>query len=347
MGMQEDGALNAQEAAVSAAVLPETPALGRGGGRKLVSLVVPFFNEGEGIESFHERIAPFTGPETGCDFEIVCVDDGSRDGTLAKLCALADRDPRVRVLELSRNFGKEAAMAAGLDDAAGDAVILLDADLQDPPELIPRFIEAWRNGAEVAVGRRMDRVSDTFFKRQTAEWFYHLFNKVSPTKIPHNVGDARLMDRMAVKALKRLPERQRFLKGLVPWLGFRTVAIDFTRGPRLAGTSKYPSLRLWNYALEGITSFSTVPLKIWTYIGTLGALLSLLYAAFVVFAKLAFGNAAPGYASTIVAILFMGSIQLISVGLLGEYIGRIYMETKQRPLYIVRRQYRNPKGSSE
>jgi len=310
---------------------------------KLVSIIVPFHNEAGGVQVFHEELASALQALPGRKFEIICIDDGSSDQTLAELLRLVERDKRVRVLELSRNFGKEAALTAGIDASRGDAVIAMDADLQDPPELIGRLIEAWSGGAaDVVLARRTDRSTDSFLKRTSAELFYRIHNRLSSVKIPENVGDFRLLDRAAVQALKALPERQRFMKGLFAWIGFRTATVDYARRSRASGASKFSGWRLWNLALEGITSFSTVPLRIWTYIGALGALLTFLYALFIVLRVLILGIDVPGYASLLVAILFLGSLQLLSVGLLGEYIGRVYLETKQRPVYVVRREFGTP-----
>lgn len=305
-------------------------------GKKLVSLVVPFYNESEGINLFFDAVVGVFSSLTDVEFEVVCVDDGSTDDTLAKLIGLIERDPRFRVIELSRNFGKEAALTAGIDAARGDAVIPFDADLQDPPELILELIEQWRKGAEVVLARRADRSSDAFLKQKTAAFFYRIHNSLSSIKIPDNVGDFRLMDRVAVDALKRLPERQRFMKGLFTWVGYRTVTVEYTRNPRAAGTTKFSGWKLWNFAVEGITSFSTVPLRIWTYIGGIGALFTIFYGLFIVLRTLILGIDLPGYASLLVSILFFGSLQLIGIGVLGEYLGRIYMENKQRPIYLVR-----------
>jgi glycosyltransferase involved in cell wall biosynthesis len=312
---------------------------------KLVSIVVPFYNEGEGVESFFRALLPVLDGVPGVRFEVVCVDDGSRDDTLMKLVALVGRDARYHVIELSRNFGKEAALTAGIDSARGDAIIPIDADLQDPPELIPVLIAEWRKGAEVVLAQRTDRSADSFIKRRTAAWFYRFHNRMSSVKIPENVGDFRLIDRIVVDALKHLPERQRFMKGLFAWVGFKTASVGYTRHARVAGASKFSGWRLWNFALEGITSFSTAPLKIWTYVGSVGATLTFFYAAFIVLRTLIRGVDIPGYASLLVAVLFFGSLQLISVGVLGEYIGRIYLETKQRPSYLVRRHY-GPRDAS-
>jgi glycosyltransferase involved in cell wall biosynthesis len=306
---------------------------------KLVSIVVPFHNEAGGVDRFFQEVSSTLERVPDYTFEIICIDDGSTDATLAELLAVAERDTRLRVLELSRNFGKEAALTAGLDAARGEAVISIDADLQDPPELIPRLIEEWSRGADVVLARRTDRSRDSFLKRTSAELFYRLHNRVSSVKIPENVGDFRLLNRAALDALKALPERQRFMKGLFAWIGFRTATVDYARQPRASGESKFSGWRLWNFALEGITSFSTVPLRIWTYVGALGAMLTFLYALFIIARVLLLGVDVPGYASLLVAVLFIGSLQLLSVGLLGEYIGRVYLETKQRPVYVVRREF--------
>ncbi|MFT3804219.1 MAG: glycosyltransferase family 2 protein [Burkholderiaceae bacterium] len=308
-------------------------------GRPLVSLVVPFYNESASVETFHAALASSIGAIDSVDFEIVCVDDGSRDDTLARLLVVVSRDSRFRVIELSRNFGKEAALTAGIEAARGDAVIPMDADLQDPPDLIAQMIRAWQQGTDVVLAHRLDRASDSFAKRKTAEFFYRFHNRVSPVKVPENVGDFRLMDRKVVDALGRLPETQRFMKGLFAWVGFRAVSIDYTRSARAAGDSKFSGWKLWNLALEGITSFSTAPLKVWTYIGGVGALLSFGYALFIIGRTVILGRDVPGYASLLVAVIFFGSLQLISVGLLGEYIGRVYLETKRRPTYLIRREY--------
>lgn len=306
---------------------------------KLVSIVAPFFNEGEGVEEFYREICRALPEISDIRFEMICVDDGSTDDTLSRLLALVERDSRFRVVELSRNFGKEPALTAGIDIALGDAVIPIDADLQDPPELIPKLVDEWCKGAEVVLARRIDRSSDSYLKRKTAKMFYRLHNRLAHIDIPENVGDFRLMDRVVVDALKQLPERQRFMKGLFTWVGFKTVMVDYARQSRAVGTSKFSGWKLWNFALEGITSFSTVPLKIWTYVGGVGAFATFCYAIFIISRTLLLGVDVPGYASMLVAVLFFGSLQLVGIGILGEYIGRIYMETKQRPTYLIRKQY--------
>jgi glycosyltransferase involved in cell wall biosynthesis len=312
---------------------------------KIVSIVVPCYNEAAGLAHFCETLLPALEDIAGIGWEIICVDDGSTDGTLAALVEIAARDGRFSIVELSRNFGKEAALTAGIDAARGDAVIPIDADLQDPPAMIGVMIAAWQEGAEVVLARRSDRSSDGMMKRKTASWFYKLHNRVSKTQIPENVGDFRLMDRVVVSALKTLPERQRFMKGLFAWVGFRTVTIDYARAERAAGETKFSGFALWNFALEGFTSFSTAPLKIWTYVGVAGALVTFIYILFIVLWTILHGTGVPGYASLLVVVLFLGSMQLMSIGLLGEYIGRIYLETKQRPTYIVRKTHRLTNGS--
>lgn len=313
--------------------------------RKIVSVVVPFFNEGSNVELFQQGLAPIIAALPDITFEIVCVDDGSTDDTLARLIALGAKDPRFRIIELSRNFGKEAALTAGIDHAKGDAVIPIDADLQDPPELIAPMIAAWANGAEVVLARRVDRSVDPVLKQRSAAWFYRIYNRLSHLKLPENVGDFRLMDRVVVDALKTLTEQQRFMKGLFAWVGFRTVTLDYQRRQRASGATKFSGWKLWNLAVEGFTSFSTLPLKVWTYIGLVGALATAAYAIFIVARTLIIGVDVPGYASLLVAVLFIGSLQLMSIGVLGEYIGRIYMESKRRPTYIVRRRYGGSDGS--
>jgi glycosyltransferase involved in cell wall biosynthesis len=307
--------------------------------RPLVSIVTPFYNEGEGVKHFYQVMAQTMEKLPDFDFEIVCVDDGSRDNTLEQLIAISKTDPRVTVLEFSRNFGKEPAMTAGIDATSGDCVIPIDADLQDPPALIAEMLKKWQEGAEVVLAKRVDRSTDSYAKRTTALMFYRLHNTLSGLQIPENVGDFRLMDRVVVDALKQLPERQRFMKGLFAWVGFKTATVEYVRDARLVGETKFSGWKLWNFAIEGITSFSLVPLKAWTYVGGIGALFAFCYAVFVVIKTLVFGIDVPGYASLLVVILFFGSLQLICLGVLGEYIGRIYFESKQRPLYLIRKRY--------
>ena len=307
----------------------------------LVSIIAPFYNEGEVVKSFYQAIRSLLDGLPDTRFEVICVDDGSHDDTLQRLVSLTDRDERFSVIELSRNFGKEAALTAGLDAAKGDAVIPIDADLQDPPELIPTLIAAWQRGADVVLAERMDRNSDGFLKRTTATLFYRVHNWLSKVQIPTNVGDFRLLDKSVLEALKQLPERQRFMKGLFAWVGFNTVTVAYSREPRIAGSTKYSWWSLLNHALEGLTSFSTEPLRLCAYAGGITAVATLVYAGFMLMRTLIWGVDVPGYASILVAILFLGSLQLLGIGLLGEYMGRIYMETKQRPMYLVRRLHKH------
>ncbi|MEK7778856.1 MAG: glycosyltransferase family 2 protein [Pseudomonadota bacterium] len=305
----------------------------------VLSIVVPCFNEERGLGALFERLEATLSRLTDFQYEIICIDDGSRDNTLAVLCQHAARNQNIVVLELSRNFGKEAALTAGLDIAQGDAIIPLDADLQHPPELIIEMVKQWKKGYDVVLARRTSRETDHPLQRYVTQKFYRLHNYISECTIPHNVGDFRLMDRRVVEALKQIPERRRFMKGLFAWVGYKQTIVDFVVEPRKAGKSTFNPRRLWLLALEGITSFSTVPLAIWTYVGFTVAILSFVYGCWIVLKTLMLGVDVPGYASLLTAILFLGGIQLMGIGVLGEYIGRIYSESKQRPIYIVRQRY--------
>lgn len=302
-----------------------------------ISLVVPVFNEEETIGIFYKTVREY---EALKDYavEIVFINDGSSDATESIINALSVADPLVMALSLTRNFGKEPALFAGLDCASGDAIIPIDVDLQDPVEVIPQLIEKWRDGADIVLAKRSDRSNDSRMKRKTAEWFYKLHNMISTPHIEENVGDFRLMSREVVDNIKRMPERNLFMKGILSWVGGKTDVVLYTRAERCAGKSKFNGWKLWNLALEGITSFSTFPLRIWTYIGLAVALLSFTYGAGMVLDTLIWGNPVRGYSSLIVSILFLGGVQLIGIGVLGEYIGRIYIETKKRPRYILKKQ---------
>lgn len=306
-----------------------------------LSLVVPVYNEAETIALFVERVESVLSDPAAVQVEYIFINDGSTDATLDILLLLQRRIPRIKVVDLSRNFGKEAALSAGLRCATGQVVVPIDVDLQDPPELILEMIDKWRDGYEVVLGRRIDRTSDSWAKRASANWFYRIHNKIADPAIPENVGDFRLMDRQVVDALNELPESRRFMKGLFAWVGFRTTRIDYSRPERIAGSSKFNGWRLWNFALEGITSFSTDPLKIWTYLGVAVSLGSFLFATLIVLKVVFFGVDTPGYASLMVAVTFLGGLQLIGIGVLGEYLGRTYLESKRRPVYLVRRIYEN------
>jgi polyisoprenyl-phosphate glycosyltransferase len=303
----------------------------------LLSIVVPVKNEEDGILPFVERtgaILDSIAHDNG--WEILFVDDGSSDSTLAAIVAANQRDPRVRALSLSRNFGKEAALSAGIDHARGNAVIPMDVDMQDPPEVLPEMVGKWRDGYDMVFGVRRCRDSDGWAKRVTAGLYYRAHNAVSKDKIPENAGDFRLMDRKVVDVIRALPERNRFMKGLFAWAGFKQAAVEYDRAERETGATKYNYWKLWTLALDGITSASTVPLRIWSYVGALVALFAIGFAGWLTVDTMIFGNPVPGYASIMTSVLFLGGVQLISLGVLGEYVGRILTETKQRPLYVVR-----------
>lgn len=296
-----------------------------------ISLVVPVFNEEDSIPIFYRTVRRELSE---FEVEIVFINDGSRDGTESIIQSLSVSDPLVKSLSLTRNFGKESALFAGLEHATGDGIIPIDVDLQDPIEVIPELISHWQNGADVVLAKRIDRSTDGYLKRKTAEWFYKLHNKISYPKIEENVGDFRLMSREVVDNIKMMPERNLFMKGILSWVGGTTDVVEYARAERVAGKSKFNGWKLWNLALEGITSFSTFPLRVWTYIGLIVAGLSFLYGAYMIIDTLIFGNPVHGYPSILVSILFLGGIQLIGIGVLGEYIGRIYIESKHRPRFI-------------
>lgn len=305
-----------------------------------LSIIIPVFNEQDSIDSFVEEIRPHLAralASIGDDAkaELLFVDDGSSDRTPEILKALSRRDPQVRFLRLSRNFGKEAALAAGMRRARGAAVVPMDVDLQDPPEVLPQLVEEWLAGAKVVNARRIDRSTDGHFKRLTANGFYRAINMVSETPIPENVGDFRLLDRTVVDAVNSLGETARFNKGLFAWVGFKVATVDYVRASRHAGETKWRFRRLWGLAIDGITASTTAPLRIWTYVGGATALIAFAYAAFLIIHTIRTGVDVPGYASIMVSVLMLGGIQLLSIGILGEYVGRIAKEVRQRPLYIV------------
>ena len=300
-----------------------------------ISLVVPVFNEEDAIPIFYQTVREFDGLKDH-DVEIVFINDGSKDATESIIIALAVSDPLVVPLSFTRNFGKEPALFAGLEASTGDVVIPIDVDLQDPIDVIPQLIAKWKDGADVVLAKRADRSSDSHLKRKSAEWFYKLHNMISNPKIEENVGDFRLMSRSVVENIKRLPEKNLFMKGILSWVGGRTEVVEYTRAERIAGSTKFNGWKLWNLALEGITSFSTFPLRVWTYIGLFVALVSFMYGAYMIADTLIFGNPVHGYPSILVSILFLGGVQLIGIGVLGEYIGRLYVETKKRPRFIIK-----------
>jgi glycosyltransferase involved in cell wall biosynthesis len=303
----------------------------------MLSVVVPVKDEEDGVLPFIERVGAILDSITAHGgWEILFVDDGSTDATLAAIVAANLSDARVRGLSLSRNFGKEAALSAGLDHARGSAVIPMDVDMQDPPEVLPEMVAKWHDGHEMVFGVRRCRDSDGWAKRITAGLYYRAHNAVSADKIPENAGDFRLMDRKVVDVIRAMPERNRFMKGLFAWAGFKQAAVEYDRAERETGTTKYNYWKLWTLALDGITSASTVPLRIWSYVGALVAMFAFGYGTFLTVRTMFFGNTVPGYASIMTSVLFLGGVQLISLGVLGEYVGRILTETKQRPLYVVR-----------
>lgn len=300
----------------------------------IISLVVPCYNEEKVIEIFLEHIEPIL-ISLNKSYEIIFVNDGSTDNTFNVMLNSKKKYTHIYIVNLSRNFGKEAALTAGLDNAKGDVVIPIDVDLQDPPELITSFIEQWESGYDVVLAKRADRSSDTMTKKLSSELFYKVHNKISDISIPNNVGDYRLMSRKVVNSLKTLPENQRFMKGIFAWIGYKTAIIEYKRESRVAGSSSFNGWKLWNLALDGITSFSTVPLRIWLYIGAIISLIAFIYGGFIIIRTLMLGVDLPGYASLLSAVLFLGGVQLMGIGILGEYIGRTYTESKRRPSYII------------
>ncbi|MDY3910628.1 MAG: glycosyltransferase family 2 protein [Elusimicrobiaceae bacterium] len=301
-----------------------------------IALIVPAYNEEEALPVFWQAVEPVLQKENGFRFEYIFVNDGSTDGTLPYLKDLSARNKYVKVISLSRNFGKEAALTAGLNEAVqADAAIVMDADLQDPPELIPAFLEKFKEGYDVVYGTRQNRQTDSWLKRISANAFYKFYNFIATRPMPENAGDCRLISQRVVQALLQLPERERFMKGLFNWVGFKSVSIPFVRQARQAGKTKWNYWRLWNFALEGITASTTIPLRLWTYFGFSVSLFAFLYALWVAAKKIIFGNPVSGYSSLMVAILFFSGVQLISLGVIGEYLGRTFMEVKQRPLYII------------
>jgi glycosyltransferase involved in cell wall biosynthesis len=305
----------------------------------VLTIVVPVKDEEDSIGPFLQRVravlAGLNDPASE-SFEILFIDDGSTDSTLERIREAHSGDPRIRALSFSRNFGKEAALSAGLDSARGEAVVPMDVDLQDPPEVLSEMLAEWRKGFEIVYGVRNDRETDSLPKRLTADLYYRAHNWLSNDKIPEHAGDFRLLDRKVVEVIRSMPERTRFMKGLFAWAGFRQTSVTYRRQPRRHGQTKFNYWKLWTFALDGLTSASTIPLRVWSYLGGIVALLALFYAIFVTIRTLIFGVQVPGYASLMVAILFLGGLQLLSLGILGEYVGRIFVETKHRPLYIVR-----------
>lgn len=300
----------------------------------LLSIVVPVYNEATIITRFHQRLTTVL-KTLSLTTEIIYVNDGSTDNTLEVLTLLRSVDPQTAIVALSRNFGKEIALAAGLDYSQGDAVVVIDVDLQDPPELIPTLLDRWRQGYEVVFAKRISRAGETWFKKLSAHLFYRFLQRLSPISIPVDTGDFRLLSRRVVNSLKQLRERHRFMKGLFAWVGYAQIAVPYERAPRVGGESKWNYWKLWNLAIEGITSFTITPLKLATYLGFFTVLSALLYALFMLYTIFTVEKASAGYSLLMFVTLFLGGIQLIILGIIGEYLGRIFMETKQRPLYLV------------
>ena len=307
-----------------------------------LSIIVPCYNESEVVENFFSAMVGNNGilNNLGLNCELVFINDGSKDNTLELLKAQKEiysnkSNLDIKIVNLSRNFGKEAAMSAGFSVASGEAIVPMDADLQHPASLIPKFVELWRQGYDVVLAKRNDRQEDSFAKRFSSSLFYKLNNKISDVKLPDNVGDFRLFTRKVLNAINSLPENQRFMKGIFAWVGFNSITIEYKRPQRIAGSSKFNGWKLWNFALQGITGFGTLPLRIWTYIGFIVSFFAFIYASFLILRTLIMGIDLPGYASLVVIILFLGGLQLIGIGILGEYVGRIYMESKRRPPFII------------
>jgi glycosyltransferase involved in cell wall biosynthesis len=300
----------------------------------LISLVVPVYNEEEAIPLFYQAVADMAAGQPW-SLELVFVNDGSTDTSADVIATLARNDLQVLLVNLSRNFGKESALLAGLDHSTGEAVIPIDVDLQDPVGLIPLLVSRWQEGADIVLAKRVNRQADGVFKRTTAGWFYRLHNAISQNPIEENVGDFRLLSRKTVEQIKAMPERNLFMKGLMQWVGGHRTIVEYTRPARAVGKTTFNGWKLWNFALEGITSFSTVPLRIWSYLGVLVAGTALVYSAWIICRTWMWGNPVAGYASLMAALLFLGGVQLIGIGVLGEYVGRIYTEAKSRPRYLV------------
>lgn len=305
--------------------------------RKSVTLIVPLWNEMEMVGPFYDRVSKIIESlAESISFEMLFVNDGSSDATETCVMKLVEADPNVSLINLSRNFGKEAALAAGIDKATGDAIIPIDVDLQDPPEVIPDMISLWQQGAHIVNARRIKRNTDSWIKRFTATAFYRVFNVAAEHPIPRNVGDFRLLDREVVTVLRQFGEHSRFNKALFSWVGFETREVTYERPARAGGETGWTYWKLWQLALDGIFASSTLPLRVWTYLGSFLALLSLVYSLFILVSTLVYGNDTPGYASTVILILFFGGMNMFALGIIGEYVGRIYIETRQRPLYVVR-----------
>jgi dolichol-phosphate mannosyltransferase len=311
--------------------------------RRVLSVVVPVFNEAEVVGAFYERMSSVLRSLTDLDHELVFVDDGSTDGSLEELRSLSETDPAIKIVRFSRNFGHQIAITAGIDHAVGDAIVVIDADLQDPPELVREFVEKWEDGYDVVYGVRADREGETRAKLATANVFYRILRRFTQVEIPVDVGDFRLLSSRAAAHFRQLREKDRFVRGLVSWLGFKQIGIPYSRDARQAGETKYPYRKMVKFAMDGITSFSNVPLKLASWLGYLASGLAFLYLASV-FVQKAVGGTVQGWATIMVAMLFLGGVQLICIGIIGEYIGRIFNEIKPRPMYVIEDVYSSAGG---
>lgn len=326
---------NLPQGTVAAKPAPSEAVAVQAGTSVELSVVIPLHNEAANLDQLFARLLPVL-EHLNLRYEIICVDDGSTDSGVTRLLELRQRIPSLKLVSLSRNFGKDIALSAGFDYARGAAVVPLDADLQDPPEFIDQMVAKWREGFDVVYATRRRREGESVVKRATARYFYRIFDRITDIPIPHDTGDFRLLDRRVVDVLVRLPERTRFMKGLFAWVGFRQTALFYDREPRHAGKTKWNYWRLWNFAIDAVTSFSSLPLKVWSYLGLVVSIFSFLYALFLASLKISRGIDVPGYASLMVAVLFFGGVQLITLGIMGEYLARMYNEVKGRPLYLVR-----------
>ena len=322
--------------------VPATP----GAGGELLTVVVPVFNEEETIDVFYSRMRKVVDSLSPMSYELIFVDDGSRDSSFARLTSLADRDGCVRVVKLSRNFGHQNAVTAGVDAARGDAVVIIDADLQDPPEVIPIMIRKWQEGYDVVYGVRENREGEKWMKRFTAALFYRIMKRITRIEIPVDVGDFRLMSRRVVDKFRQIRERDRFIRGLVSWVGFRQTGVLYNREKRYAGETKYPIGKMIRFSLDGITSFSHAPLKLAMWLGYGVSLIALLYTLVIIVEKF-MGMTVPGFASIMAGMLFLGGVQLICIGIMGEYVGRIFNETKARPIYVLEEIYEKAQATNE
>ncbi|MDB2414432.1 glycosyltransferase family 2 protein [Rickettsiales bacterium] len=305
--------------------------------KKLLSIIAPIYNEAENLEAFFDNVIEKL-KATNLDWEIICINDSSTDNSLELLHTFRKKNSKIKIISFSRNFGKEAALTAGLKYANGDAAIPIDTDLQDPPDIIIELVKKWQEGFKVVNAKRKSRNQESWLKRSSADCFYKFISGIASVKIPSNVGDFRLIDRKVIDVINKMPERTRFMKGIFAWPGFDSATIEYERPQRHKGNSSWNYWKLWQFALDGIISFSTLPLKIWTYIGTIISAIALIYASILVARTLVFGIDVPGYASIMTAVLFIGGIQLIGLGVIGEYVGRIYKETKHRPIYVIEEQ---------